>query len=158
MKLSEKIKNQMNEYNADHGTSYEFKEFFFEVLGFTQDDWRDLFNTVHKKKNKKPSGESKHKNIVPYIPENIGDRENPEYEKYRDMVYEFRKYMCNPEITTDRNMRGFMKYQYGLEGDAATYEMRKIENIVYKGHKSKSEKRNKRREKREKEFNVKFNL
>ena len=63
-----------------------------------------------------------------------------------------------PEGDEKKTMRTFIKYQYGLEGDAALIEMRKIENIVYKNKKSHKEKRNKRREQREIYFNNLLNL
>ena len=148
-----KIKQCLKEYNKENNTSFGIHDFFVKVWNYSEDEYNAL--TI---KRKKPSGESKRQNKVPSLPKDVGDKENPEYEKYYNMVLAFRQYMCNKEITTDRNMRGFMKYQYGLEGDDALIEMRKIENIVYKNHKSFKEKRNKRREERKQYFDKLLNL
>lgn len=148
-----KIKRCLKEYNKENNTSIGIHDFFVKVWNYSEDEYNALML-----KRKKPSGESKRQNKIPSLPKNVGDTENPEYEKYYNMVLEFRQYMCNKEITTDRNMRGFMKYKYGLEGDDALIEMRKIENIVYKNHKSIKEKRNKRREERKKYFDNLLNL
>jgi len=88
-------------------------------------------------------------------------KENPEYEKYYNIVIEFKNYIRNNDIVNPegkKTMYSFMKYKYGLEGDAATCEMRKIENIIYGITVSEKPKRNRRREIRTKMFNEKFNI
>lgn len=79
---------------------------------------------------------------------------NPEYDKYFNIVQEFKKF--NKGSSGD--MRAFLKEMYDIEGDDATKEMRKIENIVYGGHVSKSACRNRRREMRTQKFNKIFGL
>jgi hypothetical protein len=79
---------------------------------------------------------------------------SPEYDKYHNMVQEFKQFKNN----TGGDMRVFLKEVYGLEGDAATIEMRKIENIVHGDHMSKSACRNRRREMRTQKFNKMFEL
>lgn len=157
-----KIKEIITEYEAETGNHISLHDLFVNFLNYTEEDYEMFLNSKGTKIPKKPSGESKRTNKIPIIPNNVGDKENPEYEKYYNMVLEFRKYMCNKDIRPEgdekKTMRTFMKYAFNLEGDDATKEMRKIEYIVYKGKVSKSNKRNRRREKREAEFREKFNL
>lgn len=156
-----KLKSAIQEYEAETGKHITLHDFFVKVLNYSEEEYTSFLGAKHTKIKKKKSGESKRMNLVPILKSNIGDRENPEYKKYYNMVLEFRKYMCNKEIVSEdgkKTMRSFMKYAYGLEGDTALAEMRKIENIVYKGKKSSKPKRNKRRAKREEYFNEKLNL
>ena len=154
-----KIQDARKEYNLENNTDVSLEEFFY-ILNYTKEDLDAFLNAKHSKPKK--SGESKRVNKLPYISKEVGDKENPEYEKYYNIVLEFREYMCNrdirPEGDEKKTMRTFMKYKYELEGDAALIEMRKIENIVYKNKKSHKEKRNKRREQREIYFNNLLNL
>ena len=156
-----KLKEIIDEYEIETGKHITLHDLFVNFLNYTEEDY-EKFLTSKGTKIKKPSGESKRTNKIPIIPTDVGDKDNPEYEKYYNMVLEFRTYMCNKDIRPEgeekKTMRTFMKYAYNLEGDDATKEMRKIEHIVYKGKVSKSAKRNRRREKREKEFNEKFNI
>ena len=156
-----KIKEILAEYELETGKHITLHDLFVNFLNYTEEDY-EKFLASKGTKIKKPSGESKRTNKIPIIPTDVGDKDNPEYEKYYNMVLEFRTYMCNKDIRPEgeekKTMRTFMKYAYNLEGDDATKEMRKIEYIVYKGKVSKSAKRNRRREKREKEFNEKFNI
>ena len=160
MILFKKLKQLIKEYEKETGKQISIHDFFITELNYSEEDY-ELF-LVLKNSKKKPSGESKRTNHIPYISKEVGDKNHPEYEKYYNMVLAFREYMCNKELRPEgdekKTMRTFMKYAYGLEGDNATLEMRKIENIIYKNKKSHSNKRNIRRAKREKEFNEKFNL
>lgn len=153
-----KLKSALKEYNHDNQVDLSLHQFFVEVLNYSEEEFNEFL--IVKKTHIKPVKE--HKDKVPYIPKEVGDKDNPEYEKYCNMVLAFKEYMCNKEIRPEgderKTMRTFMKYAYGIEGDAATLEMRKIEYIVYKGKVSRSKKRNRRRAKREQEFKEKFNL
>lgn len=162
MIVFKKLKKILKEFEEETGKEISFHDFFVNILNYSEEDFELFLNSKRTKIKKKPSGESKRTNRIPYISKEVGDKNHPEYEKYYNMVLAFREYMCNKELRPDgeekKTMRTFIKYAYGLEGDDATLEMRKIEYIVYKGKVSRSKKRNRRREKREKEFNEKFNL
>lgn len=160
MIVFKKLKLALKEYNHDNQVDLSLHQFFVEVLNYSAEEFNEFL--IAKKTHIKPSGESKRTNRIPYIPKEVGDKDNPEYEKYYNMVLAFRKYMCNKELRPEgdekKTMRTFMKYAYNLEGDDVLIEMRKIENIVYKGKKSIKEKRNKRREQRQNYFNERLGL
>lgn len=154
------INKHLDEYIKETGRNIALKEFVIDILGYGEKEYESLIHPVETEK--KQSGESKKMNRRPHGLDECGDRENPEYEKYRNMVVSFREYMCNkklrPENGEKKTMVTFMKYAYNLEGDDALREMRKIESIVYAGRVSYKEKRNKRREKREQMFNEKLGI
>ena len=89
------------------------------------------------------------------------EKNNPEYEKYHNIVLEFKDYMNNAGITNPegkKTMYSFLKHAYGLEPQEALIEMRKVENIVYADKQSTKPTRNRRRERRKAFFNEELNI
>lgn len=121
--MFKKFKRLLEEYNQENNTNLSVCE-FFRVLNYSDEEITFILNNIGKKKERP----KKVFNINPNIPNFIGDRSNPEYEKYYELVCEYRKYSI--EIGKI-SLKNFFKTVYNLSEDNALIECKKIQNIVY---------------------------
>ena len=71
MILFKKLKKALKEYEAEFGKDISLHDFFVNYLNYSEEDYEKFISSKGEKKPKKPSGESKRMNKVPYIPEGI---------------------------------------------------------------------------------------
>lgn len=121
--MFKKFKRLLKEYNLENNTNISICE-FFRVLNYSEEDITFILKNLGKKKERPKKVFS----IRPNLPNFIGDRSNPEYEKYYELVCEYRKYSV--EIGKI-SLKNFFKTVYNLSEENALNECKKIQNIVY---------------------------
>lgn len=121
-----KLKKLLKEYNSENGTDIDMPA-FFKILNYTDEDI-ELVNRIIKKK--KIHREMKFTSIEPKLNKYIGDRNNPEYEKYYNLLCEYRKYNIEHEGSC-LSMKNFFKQEYNLTDENALIEAKKITKLIY---------------------------
>lgn len=126
-----KVKIYYLEWLEENNSSISFKDWFITVLQYTEDDLRYFtksIKTIKKKANK--VRERKITSIDPHLPLYIGDRENPEYNKYFSIVCEQRKYnMEHPGAGV--SLKNYLISTYNFSEEESKFECKKIEHILY---------------------------
>ena len=121
--MFKKFKRLLEEYNQENNTKLSICE-FFRILNYSDEDITIILKNLGKKKERPKKVFS----IRPNLPNFIGVRSNPEYEKYYELVCEYRKYSVEIEKISLKN---FFKTVYNLSEENAITECKKIQNIVY---------------------------
>lgn len=122
-----KLKNAYKEYIEESGNNISFSKFFIKVLNYSNKDFKNFIKSKaeyqEKKKHKLP------KNIEPKLGKTQGLKDHPEYNKYYNIVCEFRKYII--ENQEKINLSSFLKEKYNLSDEESLNEAKKVNLIIY---------------------------